>query len=72
MQKRSARAPNQKKHEKYIDFKKNTEHLMQGKDYISASCGLLALFLYCLPPDMMHFQLHDFGLPQYHINLILM
>jgi hypothetical protein len=72
MQKRSACAPNPKKHEKYIEFKKNTEQLMRGKDYISASCDLLAIFLYCLPPDMMQFQLHDFALLQYHINLILM
>jgi hypothetical protein len=42
MGKRSAHAPNPKKHEKYIDFKKNTELLMKGKDYISASCGSLA------------------------------
>lgn len=31
MKKRSARAPNPKKHEKYIDFKKNTEQLMQAE-----------------------------------------
>jgi hypothetical protein len=74
MEKRSARAPNPKKHEKYVDFKKNTELLMKGKDYISTFCGLLASLVisYCLPPDMMQLQLHDFGLTQYHINLFLM
>jgi hypothetical protein len=52
MEKLSARAPDPKKHEKYIDFKKNTELLMKGKDYISTSCVSLASLVisYCLTP----------------------
>jgi hypothetical protein len=75
MKKRSAHARNPKKHEKYIAFKKNNERLMQGKDYISSLCGLLAslviFLLFTILLDAVSTYM-NLVFTQFHINLFLL